>query len=206
MNRRTALSLFAALAFGAAAASPASATPSVGAPAPAFSATDSSGSPVSLAAYRGKTVVLEWTNHQCPYVVKHYGSDNMQALQKEATGDGIVWLQILSSAPGLGGHLGGKEAVAKNAERGAEPSRVLLDPDGKVGRAYAARHTPTMAVIDPKGTLAYYGAIDSDSNWHPSSVEGATNYVRAALSDLKAGRDVQVAKTRGYGCSIKYAD
>ncbi len=206
MNRRTVLSLFAALALGAGASSPALATPSVGMPAPAFAATDANGDSVSLDSLRGRTVVLEWTNHHCPYVVKHYGSGNMQALQKDATSDGTVWLQILSSAPGREGHLDGRQAVAWNAERGVAPSRVLLDPDGAVGRAYAARHTPTMAIIDGNGTLAYYGAIDSDPNWHPSSIEGAKNYVRSALADLKAGRTVQVAKTRAYGCSIKYAD
>jgi hypothetical protein len=148
--------------------------------------------------------VLEWTNHDCPYVRKHYSAGNMQAIQRDATKDGIVWLQIISSAPGLEGHVDGKQAEALNAQRKASPSGIVLDPAGKIGRQFAARHTPTMAVIDAKGQLAYYGAIDDNSNWHPDSIKGATNHVRTALADLKAGRDVSVAKTRAYGCSIKY--
>ncbi|MGB0631706.1 MAG: redoxin domain-containing protein [Alphaproteobacteria bacterium] len=182
----------------------ASATPDVAKPAPAFTGTDSSGKTVSLADLRGKTVVLEWTNHDCPYVRKHYTSGNMQTLQRDAAKDGIVWLQVISSAPGLEGHVSGPEAEKLNAARKASPTGTLLDPAGTIGRQYAARHTPTMAVIDAKGTLAYYGAIDSNSNWHPDSIEGARNHVRAALADLKAGRAVEIAKTRAYGCSVKY--
>lgn len=210
MNRRTwislglaagILALLSAVSWGAA-----HAAPEAGKPAPAFTGTDSAGNQVSLSDFRGKTVVLEWTNHQCPYVVKHYRTDNMQALQKEAVADGVVWMQVISSAPGLEGHVSGKEAEGLNAKRGAGPIRVVLDENGKIGRLYAARHTPTMAVIDAGGTLAYYGAIDSDSNWHPDSVAGATNYVKAALADMKAGRAVAVSQTRAYGCSVKYAD
>jgi peroxiredoxin len=210
MNRRMLLSLgLAAAAFAAVSgigSAAALAAPEAGKPAPAFTGTDSAGRSVSLADYRGRTVVLEWTNHLCPYVAKHYSSDNMQALQKEAAREGVVWMQVISSAPGLQGHVGGKEAEALNAERGAGPTRVVLDENGRIGRLYAARHTPTMAVIDAQGTLAYYGAIDSDSDWHPDSVRGARNYVRAALADLKAGRAVAVAETRAYGCTVKYAD
>lgn len=205
MKRRTFASLGAAMIAGALVLPlPASATPSVGAAAPVFTGTDSAGQKISLEQYRGKTVVLEWTNHQCPYVVKHYGAKNMQALQKDATADGVVWLQVLSSAPGLEGHLAGPDAIAQNKARGAAPTGVILDPDGTIGRQYASRHTPTMAVIDPAGVLAYYGAIDSDANWHPDSIKGAKNYVRAALADLKAGRAVKISKTPAYGCSVKY--
>lgn len=182
------------------------ATPQTGAPAPAFSGMDSRGQQISLSDYRGKTVVLEWTNHDCPYVRKHYSSDNMQALQRTAAKDGIVWLQVISSAPGLEGHVSGREAETLNAKRKAAPAGIVLDPAGTIGRRYAARHTPTMAVVDARGNLAYYGAIDSNSNWHPDSIKGAKNHVRAALADLKAGRNVEVSKTRAYGCSVKYAN
>ena len=185
---------------------PASATPDIAKPAPAFTGTNSAGKTLSLADLRGRTVVLEWTNHDCPYVRKHYTSGNMQALQRDAAKEGVVWLQVISSAPGLKGHVNGAEAEKLNASRDASPAGTLLDPDGTLGRRYAARHTPTMAVIDADGTLAYYGAIDSDSNWHPDSIKGARNHVRAALADLKAGRPVEVAKTRAYGCSVKYGN
>ncbi|MFT5486132.1 MAG: hypothetical protein ACI9JL_000074 [Paracoccaceae bacterium] len=204
MNFRPLMSLAAAAALLIALPQTVSATPDTGKPAPAFTGTDSRGKPVSLADFKGKTVVLEWTNHDCPYVRKHYSAGNMQAIQRDATKDGIVWLQIISSAPGLEGHVDGKQAEALNAQRKASPSGIVLDPAGKIGRQFAARHTPTMAVIDAKGQLAYYGAIDDNSNWHPDSIKGATNHVRTALADLKAGRDVSVAKTRAYGCSIKY--
>lgn len=182
----------------------AAATPEIAKPAPAFTATDSTGKTLSLADLKGKTVVLEWTNHDCPYVRKHYSSGNMQTLQRDAAKDGVVWLQVISSAPGLEGHVSGPEADKLNVSRKAAPAGTLLDPKGIIGRQYAARHTPTMAVIDAKGMLTYYGAIDSDSNWHPDSIKGARNHVRAALADMKAGRSVQVSKTRAYGCSVKY--
>lgn len=203
MKHRSLLSL-AAAALIIAAPQTASATPEIGAPAPAFTGTDSRGKSVSLAGLQGKTVVLEWTNHDCPYVRKHYSVDNMQKLQRQAAIDGIVWLQVISSAPGLEGHVTGSRAEDLNRERKAAPSGVVLDPEGRIGRAYSARHTPTMVVIDPKGRVAYYGAIDDNSNWHPDSIKGARNHVRLALADLKAGRAVSVAKTRAYGCSVKY--
>lgn len=204
MKHRSLLSLAAAAALIFALPQAASATPDIGKPAPAFNGTDSRGQTVSLAALKGKTVVLEWTNHDCPYVRKHYSADNMQTLQREAAKDGIVWLQVISSAPGLEGHVAGPRADELNRERKAAPSGVVLDPEGKIGRLYSARHTPTMVVIDPKGLVAYYGAIDDNSNWHPDSIKGARNHVRLALADLKAGRAVSVAKTRAYGCSVKY--
>ena len=203
MKYRSLISPAAAAALFATLPQTVSATPDVGKPAPAFTGTDSRGKTISLGDFRGKTVVLEWTNHDCPYVRKHYSADNMQKLLRDAAQDGIVWLQVISSAPGLEGHVAGDQAEALNAERRAAPSGIVLDPKGTIGRQYAARHTPTMVVIDAKGMLAYYGAIDDDSNWHPDSIRGAKNHVRAALADLKAGRAVNVARTRAYGCSVK---
>ena len=203
MKHRTLISIAAAVIFTALPIT-ASATPDVGKPAPAFSGTDSLGKTISLGDFRDKTVVLEWTNHDCPYVRKHHSADSMQTLQRNAAKDEIVWLQVISSAPGLEGHVAGDQAEAPNGKRKAAPSGIVLDPKGTIGRQYVARHTPTIVVIDPKGTLAYYGAIDDDSNWHPDSIKGAKNHVRAALADLKAGRAVSVAKTRAYGCSVKY--
>ncbi len=204
MKFRSLLSLAAGAALMIALPQSVSATPDTGKPAPAFSATDSRGQTVTLADFKGKTVVLEWTNHDCPYVRKHYSGGNMQAIQRDAAQDGVIWLQVISSAPGLEGHVDGKQAEALNAQRSAAPGGILLDPDGKIGRQFAARHTPTMAIIDGVGQLAYYGAIDDNSNWHPDTIKGARNHVRMALADIKAGQAVSVAKTRAYGCSIKY--
>jgi hypothetical protein len=204
MKFRSLLSLAAGAALMIALPQSVSATPDTGKPAPAFSATDSRGQTVTLADFKGKTVVLEWTNHDCPYVRKHYSGGNMQAIQRDAAQDGVIWLQVISSAPGLEGHVDGKQAEALNAQRSAAPGGILLDPDGKIGRQFAARHTPTMAIIDGVGQLAYYGAIDDNSNWHPDTIKGARNHVRMALADIKAGQAVSVAKTRAYGCSITY--
>lgn len=206
MKSRSLMSLAVAAALIIALPQTVAATPDTGKPAPVFSGMDSTGKPVSLADFKGKTVVLEWTNHDCPYVRKHYSVGNMQAIQRDATKDGVVWLQVISSAPGLEGHVDGKQAEALNAQRKAAPTGIVLDPEGEIGRQFAARHTPTMAVIDAKGQLAYYGAIDDNSNWHSESIKGAKNHVRTALADLKAGRAVSVAKTRAYGCSIKYGN
>ena len=183
---------------------PAAAAPAVGEPAPAFAAVDLSGADRSLAEFRGKTVVLEWTNHQCPYVRKHYESGNMQGLQKDATGDGVVWLSIISSPPGAQGHVSAQEAGRLTDSRDAAPSAVLLDPAGKVGRLYDARVTPHMYVIDPEGVLRYAGGIDDKPTANPASLDGATNYVQAALADLAAGREVATTTSRAYGCAIKY--
>lgn len=180
------------------------ATPEVGRPAPDFSAADSRGQVHRLADYRGRTVVLEWTNHDCPYVRKHYGSGNMQALQREAAGQGVVWLSVISSAPGKQGHVGGAEADRLTGGRNAAPKAVLLDPEGSVGRLYGAKTTPHMYVIDAKGTLVYMGGIDDRATADPADIAGARNYVRAALAEVKAGRPVTDAATRPYGCSVKY--
>jgi hypothetical protein len=176
-----------------------------GAAAPAFSVVDANGATRTLAEFRGRTVILEWTNHGCPYVRKHYDSSNMQTLQREATGDGIVWLQVISSAQGEQGYLDGPGALARVRTDNAAPSATLLDPTGVMGRVYGARNTPQMFIISGAGVVLYQGAIDDRPSARPSSLEGATNYVRAALADIEAGRAVQIAETTPYGCSVKYA-
>ncbi len=180
------------------------AKPEVGAPAPAFTGTDTTGHSWSLGDLQGKTVVLEWTNHDCPYVRKHYGSGNMQALQREATEDGALWLTVISSAPGKQGHVSPAEADALTKRRGAAPTAVLFDPDGTIGRAYGARTTPHLYVVDGSGILVYMGGIDDRPTTDPADIEGAANYVRAALADLSAGKPVSQPVTRPYGCSVKY--
>ena len=185
-------------------AQPASAQARIGAPAPTFSLTDSNGRAVSLADFKGKTVVLEWTNHQCPYVRKHYGGNNMQALQKKWTGQGVVWLSVISSGPGQDGHVSPQEANKLTAERGAAPSAVLFDSSGKVGRAYNARTTPHMYVIAGDGALAYMGGIDDQPSARLEDLKIAKNFVDAALSEIAQGKPVSVTSSRAYGCSVKY--
>ena len=200
LSRRSLLVLAAASSL----AVPAAAAPVLGKPAPAFQATDYDGHVHSLSQFRGKIVVLEWTNNGCPYVQKHYNAGNMQRLQREATQDGVVWLTVISSAPGFQGYLTGPQAKQWKAKVGAGSSDVLLDPKGTVGRAYDARTTPHMYVIDKAGTLVYMGGIDDRPSSDPDSLKGAKNYVTAALGDVKAGRPVAQAATRPYGCSVKY--
>jgi Redoxin len=183
---------------------PAAAAVTTGAPAPAFSVQDATGATRTLAEFAGRTVVLEWTNHGCPYVRKHYDSSNMQSLQQEATGAGIVWLQVISSAPGQQGHLDGPGALARVRTDNAHATATLLDPAGAMGRAYGARNTPQMFIIGGDGRILYQGAIDDRPSARPASLEGANNYVRAALADIAAGRPVQTAETTPYGCSVKY--
>jgi peroxiredoxin len=177
----------------------------VGAAAPAFTATATGGKAVSLGDQRGKIVVLEWTNHDCPYVVKHYSTGNMQALQKEATGQGIAWLTVISSAPGTQGHVSPGQVDELTATRKASPTVVLLDPTGVVGKMYGATNTPHMYVIDRAGTLVYAGAIDDRPTTRRADVQGAHNYVREALRALAAGQPVKTPVTRAYGCTVKYA-
>lgn len=179
--------------------------PLVGSPAPNFTATDSNGKSVSLADFKGKTVVLEWTNNGCPFVRKHYGSGNMQALQADATKDGIVWLSIASSPPGMQGHVDGQAANAELARAGAKPTAVLLDHNSTIAKAYQARVTPHMYIVDPKGTLVYMGGIDDKPTANPADIPGAKNYVREALGELKAGKPVSAPTTRAYGCTVHYA-
>ena len=179
------------------------AAPGVGQPAPNFSLPDADGKTRSLSQYRGKTVVLEWTNHECPYVKKHY-SGNMQAQQREATKDGVVWLSIVSSAPGEQGHVTGQQAKQVTASRGASPTAVLLDPSGNVGRLYGAKTTPHMFVINPQGRVVYAGGIDDVPTNKVEDLPRAKQLVRLALADLKAKRPVAIASSRPYGCAVKY--
>lgn len=196
--------IFVALAACAAIATPAVAAPVLGQPAPAFQAVDASGKTRSLSEFKGRTVVLEWTNNGCPYVQKHYNAGAMQRLQGQAAKDGVVWLTLISSAPGMQGHLTGPQARQWQAEEKASSSAVLLDPKGTVGRAYDAKTTPHMYVVDKAGKLVYMGGIDDKPSSDPASLKGATNYVTAALADVKAGRAVAQPATRPYGCSVKY--
>ncbi|MGD1977421.1 MAG: thioredoxin family protein [Gammaproteobacteria bacterium] len=196
--------LFLTLVTALVVAGTAHAQPVIGQPAPELTATDTKGVSHSLSDFRGKTVVLEWTNHDCPYVKKHYDTGNMQALQREATAEGVVWLTIISSAPGKQGYVTAEEADALTAERDAAPTAVLFDPEGTAGKAYGARTTPHMFVIDPEGTLVYMGGIDDRPTASKEDVEGARNYVREALTALRSGQDVPQSTSRPYGCSIKY--
>lgn len=178
--------------------------PRVGQPAPDFKAVDTAGDTWTLAGLKGKTVVLEWTNHECPYVRKHYETGNMQALQNEATGKDFVWLSVISSAPGKQGHVSAEEARSLTEKRGAFPKAVLLDETGEMGRAYDASTTPHMFIIGPDGILLYMGGIDNRPTSNPDDVVGAENYVRKAFDDVSAGRGVAQSITRPYGCSVKY--
>jgi peroxiredoxin len=177
----------------------------VGEPAPAFTATSTAGSPTSLGAYKGKVVVLEWTNHECPYVRKHYETGNMQALQRDTTGQGIVWLTVISSAKGEQGYVTAAQADDLTTSRKAAPTLVLLDEKGVVGRMYGATNTPHMYVVDKTGLLVYAGAIDDRPTSRKSDVPGATNYVKAALDSVAAGQPVKTPVTRAYGCTVKYS-
>lgn len=179
-------------------------TTGIGAPAPAFTAMDSNGRPVSLSDYAGKTVVLEWTNYQCPYVRKMYDTGTMQALQKDAAARHIVWLTILSSAKGKQGYLDAEGANKRMAGEKAVPAAYLLDPDGTLGRLYNAQVSPHMFVIDRNGLLVYNGAIDDQPSVNHSTVKIANNYVKAALDDLEAGQPVKTATSKPYGCAVKY--
>jgi peroxiredoxin len=194
------LAAAAALALNAAAV----AAPSVGSPAPEFTAVDSNGASRSLTDYKGKTVVLEWTNDGCPYVKKHYGAGNMQTLQQEVTAAGGIWLTLISSAPGKQGHVDGAEANELTATRNAHPTAVLLDPAGAIGRAYEAQTTPHMFVIDKTGVLRYMGAIDDKPTTDAASVATARNYVREAFAAVSSGSAVAETATEPYGCSVKY--
>lgn len=194
-----ALLLAAALAAGTL-----TAAPQVGQPAPPFTGVDTTGKTWSLGDLKGQPLILEWTNHDCPYVRKHYDAGNMQALQKEATGQGYVWLSVISSAPGKQGHVAPAKADELTASRGAAPTAVLIDEAGTIGRAYDARTTPHMYLIDADGILRYMGAIDDRPTTDAADVAGATNYLRAAMADLAAGGDLGQPVTRPYGCSVKY--
>jgi peroxiredoxin len=178
----------------------------VGATAPAFSGKDSQGKTQSLAQYRGKFVVLEWTNRDCPYTQKQYNSGNMQALEREWTAKGVVWLTVLSSAAGEQGYLTAAQENAQIEKVHAHPTAAILDPTGEIGKLYSAKTTPHMFIIDPEGKLIYDGAIDDKPTTDLADVKGAKNYVSAALTEAMAGQRVEVASTRPYGCSVKYAE
>ena len=178
--------------------------PAVGMAAPDFSLPNSDGKTDKLSEYKGKYVVLEWTNPECPFVRKHYESGNMQKLQAEYVKKGVVWLSIDSSAPGEQGYLDGSDAKKAKADKYAADSALLLDPDGKVGHLYEAKNTPQMFVIDPEGKLIYSGAIDSFASADKADLSKATNYIRVALDEALAGKPVTHAQSKPYGCSVKY--
>lgn len=180
------------------------AAPKIGEMAPKFMLSDTFGNEVSSADLMGKTIVLEWTNHGCPYVKKHYNSQNMQALQKEAIEDDVVWISVISSAEGKQGSVSAEEANELTSSRAASPSHVLLDLEGTMGRAYEARTTPHMFVIDPEGKLTFMGGIDDKPTADSADIEGANNYVRTALAEMKEGKAVSTPTSRPYGCSVKY--
>jgi len=192
--------LLAALLFTAAAAH----AGTVGKPAPEFTLNDLSGKAVTLADFRGRYVVLEWVNPECPYVEKHYGSANMQGLQKDYTGQKVVWLTINSTREGHAEYYPPQKMAAWMKQMNAAPSAPLIDRTGKVGRAYGARTTPHMYIVDPKGQLVYAGGIDDKRSTSQADVKVARNYVRAAMGEALAGRTISAASTSPYGCSIKY--
>ncbi|MBV9659457.1 MAG: redoxin domain-containing protein [Verrucomicrobia bacterium] len=206
MKKRS-LALFfafvAALVF--APANPALAAPAIGSAAPDFQLNDSDGQSRSLSEFKGKYVVLEWTNPQCPFVVKHYKSGNMPSLQKWAKEKSVVWLTIDSSAPGAEGYLSEADAKKMRASNYAAPTALLLDPDGKVGQLYGAKTTPHMFIIDPQGKLLYAGAIDSIRSANIDDIAKATNYVKVGLEEAMAGKPLTTPTSQAYGCSVKYA-
>ncbi len=204
MNQKTVLTvtLLALLVAAFAVSSPAAAK--VGAMAPEFAAKDMNGNSQKLSDFKGKYVVLEWLNYGCPFVGKQYGSGNMQTLQKDWTGKGVVWLSVISSAPGEQGHSAADKAKADYKSKGSHATTVLLDENGVVGKAYGAATTPHMFIINPDGKLIYNGAIDDKPTTDLADVKTAKNYVSAALAEAMAGRTVTVATSQPYGCSVKY--
>jgi hypothetical protein len=202
MNPFAATTLAAALCLTGSAAL---ANAAVGQMAPALSATDTSGKTVSLADYKGKHVVLEWVNPGCPYVRKHYDSANMQGTQKSAVDKGVVWLAINSTAADASDYLKPADLAGWMKDKQAAPTATLMDANGKIGRAYGARTTPQMVLIDPQGKIVYTGAIDSKPSARTGDIASATNYVKQALGESLAGKPVSVAATQPYGCSVKYS-
>ncbi len=186
------------------AAAPAIAAPEIGKPAPEITATDINGAPFKLSDHKGKIVVLEWTNSECPFVVKHYETNNMQKTQKAALDKGVEWITINSSAPGKQGAVTADEEKKIIADKGASNTTAILDPTGEIGHLYDAQTTPHMFVIDKDGNVAYMGAIDDNSSPKHDTVEGAKNYVLTALDELTAGAPVSTPVTQPYGCGVKY--
>src|SRR5213595_3098957 len=178
--------------------------PPVGTAAPDFSLTDAKGETHSPSQYKGKYVVLEWFNPECPFVKKHYGSGNMQKLQEEYTGKGVVWLTIDSNAPGSEGNLSADAASKVMTGWKTRQTALLLDPEGKAGRAYGAKNTPDMIVINPEGKIVYEGAIDNKATPNPADIPNSTNYVKVTLDETMSGKPVSTPTSRPYGCSVKY--
>ena len=176
----------------------------IGEPAPDFEGVDTSGKVHRLVDYRGKVVVLEWTNHDCPFVRKHYSAGNMQEQQRQAATQDVIWLSVISSAPGKQGHVSPEEADELTRNRNAQPHAVILDTEGKIGRSYNARTTPHMYIIDAAGKLVYMGGIDSITSSNPDDIPRATQHVNVALQEMAAGKPVSTAVTKPYGCSVKY--
>jgi len=176
----------------------------VGEPAPGFSAVDSNGKTQRLSDYKGKFVVLEWHNQGCPYTKKHYASGNMQRLQKEWTAKGVVWLTVISSAPGTQGFVTPTQENEYIKTMNAVPTAAILDPGGTLGHLYVAKTTPHMFIIDPNGTLIYNGAIDDHSSSDPGDIASSRNYVSSALQEATSGKPITEPATRPYGCSVKY--
>src|SRR6266404_3307963 len=178
--------------------------PPVGSAAPEFSAPDANGKTQSLSEYKGKYVVLEWFNPECPFVKKHYGSDNMQKLQAEYTGKGVVWLTIDSNAPGTEGNISADQAKKIMGSWKTKQTALVLDPESKVAKLYGAKNTPNMVVISPEGKIVYEGAIDSKATPNPADIPSSTNYVKAALDEAMSGKPISNTQTRPYGCHITY--
>lgn len=176
----------------------------VGESAPLFEVMDAYGNTHSLSDYEGKFVVLEWLNHDCPFVRKHYDGGNMQKLQEKYTEQGVIWLSVISSVPGTQGHLEAEEAQAITKEKNASPTAVLLDTDSIMGRAYDARVTPHMYIINPEGTLLYNGAIDDKPTARLRDLDGAFNYVEAAMASAMNGEEIEIKTNTPYGCTVKY--
>src|SRR6516162_5467076 len=201
MNMKTTLTLFASLIATAVFASD---VPSVGSAAPDFSLPDAKGDTHSLSQYKGKYVVLEWFNPECPFVKKHYGSDNMQKLQKEFTDKGVVWLTVDSNAPGTEGNITAEQAKKIMDSWKTHQTALLLDPESKIAKLYGAKNTPNMVIVSPDGKIVYEGAIDSKATPNPADIPSSTNYVKNALDESLSGKPVSNAQTKPYGCSVKY--
>ena len=204
MLRRHTFTGLATLVVSLSLAAPALGAPAVGQKAPEFTLTDTAGKTVKLADFKGKHVVLEWNNPGCPYVRKHYDSANMQALQKEVTGKQVIWLAINSTADSHPDYLTPAQLGRWMVQQKAAPTATLMDEDGSVGKAYGARTTPHMYMVDPKGTLIYAGGIDSNASYSAESIKSATNYVRQGVNEALAGKPLSKAVTAPYGCSVKY--
>ncbi len=176
----------------------------VGEKAPDFTGVDANGQSHTLSSYQGKIVVLEWLNHECPFVQKHYNSGHMQKLQKTYTAKGIIWFSIISSAPGKQGYCTPEQARVLTKEKDAAPTAVILDPEGKIGRLYDAKVTPHMFIIDQNGVLVYNGGIDNIRSTNIEDIPKAINYVEQALEEILAGQEVSVKTSQPYGCTVKY--